>query len=234
LDSQRLVHGRLDLERQKQKDWREKSSQAGKKSGKVRREKSLQAEPTLDFGSSLGEPKMNSSSSSTSSSTSTEKTKKQKTSSKPKNVPDPRHTPFREMLGKYWKYVNPSGPEMPWDKREAGQLGNLLKASPDLTLEQFHELLRNRAKSDVAHGDRVYAWLGNITKFSVPLNEYGKAKNGNGGNYAAVPTGKTDVNVGFCKELIAEDQYRSRIIQDGFMQTGEAEQDGRAALFLNS
>jgi hypothetical protein len=163
-----------------------------------------------------------------------ENPKKQNTSPKPKKEPDPRHTPFRELLGRYWKYVNPKNPEMPWDKPEAGQLGNLLRASPNLTAEQFHTLLSNRAKSDVAHGERVHIWLANITKFSVPLNEYGKPKNGNGGRNAAVPTGKTDANMAICAELIAEDQYRSRANENGGVQASEAKQDGRATLFLDS
>jgi hypothetical protein len=162
------------------------------------------------------------------------KGKKQNTSPKPKKKPDPRHTPFRELLGRYWKYVNPKNPEMPWGKPEAGQLGNLLAASPNLTAEQFHTLLSNRAKSDVAHGERVHIWLANITKFSVPLNEYGKPKNGNGGRNAAVPTGKTDHNMAICAELIAEDQYRSRANENGGVQASEAKQDGRATLFLDS
>lgn len=152
---------------------------------------------------------------------------------KEKPAPDPRHTPFKKLLAEYWKYKNPANPEMPWDKPEAGQLGNLLKASPNLTEEQFRSLLRNRAKSEVAHGDRVHTWLANITKFSEPLNQYGKPKNGNGGNYAAVPTGKTDHDMAICEELIAEDKYRDRTVQDGRLQAGEAEQDGRATLLFD-
>ena len=162
------------------------------------------------------------------------KGKNKNTSPKPKKEPDLRHTPFKKLLAEYWKYKNPANPEMPWDKPEAGQLGNLLKASPNLTVEQFRLLLRNRAKSEVAHGDRVHTWLANITKFSEPINQYGKPKNGNGGNHAAVPTGKTDSNMVLSQELIAEDQYRSRTRKNGVVQAGEAEQDGRATLFLDS
>ena len=68
----RLVHPRLDSEREKQAAWREKSSIAGRLSGNARRNKRLQAEPTfnqpLKGGCVLVEPNANSSSSSSSSS----------------------------------------------------------------------------------------------------------------------------------------------------------------------
>jgi uncharacterized protein YdaU (DUF1376 family) len=43
----RLIHSRLELERRKQKNWLRKSQEAGVKSGKVRRAKKLDAEPTF-------------------------------------------------------------------------------------------------------------------------------------------------------------------------------------------
>jgi len=224
-DSQRLVHGRLDLERKKQKEWREKSSEAGKKSGKVRRDKKLNSEPTFNSGLDLVEPKANSSSSSlfssSSSSPTTEKPKKQNTSSKPKKEPDPRHTPFKKLLAEYWKYKNPANPEMPWDKPEAGQLGNLLKASPNLTVEQFRLLLRNRAKSEVAHGDRVHTWLANITKFSEPINQYGKPKNGNGGNHAAVLDGRSTGNLAVFTESTSGVEREEITDPNGLFPAGE-------------
>ena len=136
---------------------------------------------------------------------------------KEKAAPDPRHTPFRELLGRYWKYVNPKNPEMPWDKPEAGQLGNLLRASPNLTADQFHTLLSNRAKSDVAHGERVHIWLANITKFSVPLNEYGKPKNGNGGNHATLLDGKGGHNLVLYNEFDREEEYSGCTIENGYV-----------------
>jgi len=55
-DSKRLVHHRLEKERNKQDEWREKSSQAGKKSAEIRQNKAK-----LKGGSNLVEPKSNSS-----------------------------------------------------------------------------------------------------------------------------------------------------------------------------
>ncbi len=64
----RLVHPRLEREREKQRLWSEKSRSAGIKSGEVRKQKHLTVEPTANGGSSLVEPKANSSFSSSSSS----------------------------------------------------------------------------------------------------------------------------------------------------------------------
>ena len=63
-DSTRLFHSRLEKEREKQRIWKEKSAEAGRRSGKVRKEKKLQIEPILNQPSNLVEPKSNSSSSS--------------------------------------------------------------------------------------------------------------------------------------------------------------------------
>ena len=71
----RLVHKRLEIERQKQEAWRTKSAEAGRKSGKARRVKKLHTEPTFENGSNQmptkHEPNTNSSSMSSSSSSST-------------------------------------------------------------------------------------------------------------------------------------------------------------------
>jgi uncharacterized protein YdaU (DUF1376 family) len=70
-DPSRLIHLRLDAERKKQTEWKRKSSEAGKKSGKVRRAKKFYTEPTFnqpsDVGCDLVEPKTNSSFASSSS-----------------------------------------------------------------------------------------------------------------------------------------------------------------------
>ncbi len=145
--------------------------------------------------------------------------------------PDPRHSLFRESLEKYWAKKNPNKPAMPWGPADAKQLSLMLEASPSMNLEAFRDLLRNRGKSEVAHGDPVRRWIGNITKFSQPLDRYDKPMNGVGGNHASVPTGKTDSNMGLCEEIIAEDQYRGSLSEDGIVQTGEAEQDGPPTLF---
>jgi len=70
-DGSRLVHPRLEIEREKQRIWKEKSSEAGKRSGKSRRNNKIKSEPTFNQPSTnlgdLVEPKSNSSFASSSS-----------------------------------------------------------------------------------------------------------------------------------------------------------------------
>jgi len=94
----RLVHGRLEKERRKQAEWRKKSADGGKLSGKHRREKRLHAEANAKGGSVLVEPNGNrplepnaNSSSSSSSSSSLSKKQKQK--------PIARSVPPDELAG---------------------------------------------------------------------------------------------------------------------------------------
>lgn len=63
-----LTNPRLQKERQKQASWREKSSNAGKESGKARKLKALQNEPNANQSPTKREPNGNSSSSTPSSS----------------------------------------------------------------------------------------------------------------------------------------------------------------------
>ena len=103
-DGSRLVHPRLEIERQKQAKWRDKSAAAGRTSGKVRREKKLHAEPTFVNGSTnlepTYEPNANSSSSSSSSiNTKTKATPKAAPSSfaLPSWIPESTWRDFEEM-----------------------------------------------------------------------------------------------------------------------------------------
>lgn len=120
--------------------------------------------------------------SSSSSSTPSEKEPKQKQKpSRGKREVDPRHGEFRELLDRYWQTRNKG--EMPWDGSEAGALGKLLAASPNMTAGEFRQLLVNRWKSEVNHGERPRVWIGNVTNYSAgPVDRFGKpmgAKNGN-------------------------------------------------------
>jgi uncharacterized protein YdaU (DUF1376 family) len=73
-----------------------------------------------------------------------------------KRSPDSRHTQFRTILAEYWKAKNHAAPEMPWQGRDAKALSDFLSASPSLSETQFRQMLTNRARSAVTHGDRVY------------------------------------------------------------------------------
>jgi hypothetical protein len=110
-----------------------------------------------------------------------------------------------------------------------------------LTLERFAEAVENCTTKPFLRGDNDDGWTAtfdwlveNDKNLEKAINNpYGSNKP-NGGNHAAVPTGKTDANMAICAELIAEDQYRSRANENGGVQASEAKQDGRATLFLDS
>lgn len=101
-----------------------------------------------------------------------------------KRSPDSRHTRFRAILGEYWKAKNHASPEMPWQGRDAKALSELLSASPSLNEMQFRQMLANRARSAVAHGDRVYLWLANLTRYQEEITVFNKPASA-GGGYAS-------------------------------------------------
>jgi hypothetical protein len=85
---------------------------------------------------------------------------------KPKREVDPRFAKFKELLAEYWKFKNPSVPDMPWGAADATNLSRMLKENPSLTEAQFRKCLRNRTKSDVNHGDPIRTWVLSITKYA--------------------------------------------------------------------
>lgn len=93
-------------------------------------------------------------------------------------IADSRHVTFKAAIGTYWSSKN-SNIEMPWDGQEGRALNLVLKAMPDLAIEQFENCLNNRAKSQVNHGERPSRWLqaitsyiaGPIDRFNRPINQ---------------------------------------------------------------
>ena len=89
---------------------------------------------------------------------------------------DLRHTECLDVCRKYAEHKRVA---FVWDGSEAKQLGLLLKASPELTVEQFATCVRNRARSAVAHGERPRVWLptllryqgGALDRFGIPEGE---------------------------------------------------------------
>ena len=137
--------------------------------------------------------------------------------------PDQRHSLFKEILAEYWKYANHKSPEMPWGPADAKQLANLLAASPGLNQEEFRRLLRNRARSDLSHGEPVHKWISMITKFTDPLDQYGKPKT-SGANNGSVPHGKTKSNMVVLAESLARGQRENSPDEDGLFSTSEPRQ----------
>jgi hypothetical protein len=97
---------------------------------------------------------------------------------------DARHRPFRAILAQYWRAKNHASPEMPWQGRDAKALSNFLAACPRLNETQFRQMVGNRARSAVAHGDRVYLWIANLTRFQEEITVYNKPASA-GGGYAS-------------------------------------------------
>jgi uncharacterized protein YdaU (DUF1376 family) len=99
-------------------------------------------------------------------------------------VSDSRHSPFRAILAQYWRAKNHASPEMPWQGRDAKALSDFLAACPRLNETQFRQMVGNRARSAVAHGDRVYLWIANLTRFQEQITVYNKPVSA-GGSYAS-------------------------------------------------
>lgn len=94
-----------------------------------------------------------------------------------------RFANFRDAVQRWWAEVNGTKP-LPWDGSEQRRLKELLCANPDLTLEQFAALLRNRGDSDINPTERPRRWLASITDYaSGQLDRYGKPRlsRGSGG-----------------------------------------------------
>jgi hypothetical protein len=146
-------------------------------------------------------------------------------------VVDPRRKDFIEDLQIHWKGFAQT--DFVFDAADGKQVDLFLKAWPKLTRKEWRNCLRNRRSSaGVIPTQRIHLWVSRLGEFlKSPLNEYKQPVNGTGGVYASVPTGKTDSNMGLCEEIIAEDQYRGSLSEDGIVQTGEAEQDGPPTLF---
>jgi hypothetical protein len=85
-----------------------------------------------------------------------------------------RHALFKVSIFEYWKSKNPEI-DCPWQQQEGMQLELWLKSSPNTTIAQFKQMLRNRYRSDVVHSERPSVWIRNITNFANgPLDRYGK------------------------------------------------------------
>lgn len=148
-----------------------------------------------------------------------------------KRIADPRHTPFRNMLAAYWEAKNHASPEMPWQGRDAKALSDFLAASPNLNETQFRQMLVNRAKSAVTHGDRVYLWIGNLTRFQEEITVYNKPASAGGGNASRAEINRNSVvsAVDRAIELAREHADRAGqacLEQTAFDDTGMSLADG--------
>jgi uncharacterized protein YdaU (DUF1376 family) len=132
-----------------------------------------------------------------------------------KRAADRRHTEFRSILAEYWAAKNHAAPEMPWQGRDAKALSDFLAASPNLTSAQFREMLGNRAKSAVAHGDRVYLWIANLTRFQEEITVYNKPASAGGGYASRAEINRNSVVSAVDRALLLAREHTDRTGQAG-------------------
>jgi uncharacterized protein YdaU (DUF1376 family) len=148
-----------------------------------------------------------------------------------KGTVDSRHTPFRAILAEYWKAKNHASPEMPWQGRDAKALSDLLSASPHLDALQFRQMLVNRARSAVAHGDRVYLWIANLTRYQEEITVYNKPASAGGGHASRAEINRNSVISAVDRALVLAREHAGGVGQAGpeqaaFHDTGVPAADG--------
>jgi uncharacterized protein YdaU (DUF1376 family) len=151
-----------------------------------------------------------------------------------KRAIDERHVPFRLILGEYWSVKNHASPEMPWQGRDAKALSDFLAASPNLSEIQFRKMLENRAKSAVAHGDRVFLWIANLTRFQEEITVYNKPASAGGGNASRAEINRNSVVSAVDRALALAREHTDRAGQAGaeqaaFADPGMSFADGRGS-----
>jgi uncharacterized protein YdaU (DUF1376 family) len=151
-----------------------------------------------------------------------------------KRGPDERHVPFRSILAEYWALMNHASPEMPWQGRDAKALSDLLAASPNLSELQFRRMLDNRAKSAVAHGDRIFLWIANLTRFQEEITVYNKPVSAGGGNASRAEINRDSVVSAVDRALALARKHTDRARQAGaeqaaFADPGMSFADGRGS-----
>jgi uncharacterized protein YdaU (DUF1376 family) len=130
-------------------------------------------------------------------------------------VSDSRHRPFRAILAQYWRAKNHATPEMPWQGRDAKALANFLAACPRLNETQFRQMVGNRARSAVAHGDRVYLWIANLTRFQEEITVYNKPASAGGGYASRAEINRNSVVDAVGGALMLAQEHADRVRQTG-------------------
>jgi uncharacterized protein YdaU (DUF1376 family) len=136
-----------------------------------------------------------------------------------KSSPDSRHTRFRSILAEYWKAKNHASPEMPWQGRDAKALSDFLSALPSLNEMQFRQMLVNRARSAVAHGDRVYLWIANLTRYQEEITVYNKPASAGGANASRAEINRNSVVSAVDRALVLAREHAGGAGQAGPEQT---------------
>jgi hypothetical protein len=103
---------------------------------------------------------------------------------------DCRHIACRDLVHAYHAAKHPGKARAPWDGSEARQLGALLSANPNLSVDDFATLLKHRSDSDVNHSARPRTWLSSLTDYARgPLDRYAKPKGSHGTHSSSTTSG---------------------------------------------
>jgi uncharacterized protein YdaU (DUF1376 family) len=137
-----------------------------------------------------------------------------------KRTPDSRHTRFRFILAEYWKAKNHAAPEMPWQGRDAKALSDFLAACPQLNETQFRQMVDNRGRSAVAHGDRVYLWIANLTRYQEEITVYNKPASAGGGYASRAEINRNSVVSAVDGALMLAQEHADRVRQTGVEPAG--------------
>jgi uncharacterized protein YdaU (DUF1376 family) len=136
-----------------------------------------------------------------------------------KRGPDSRHSRFRVILAEYWKAKNHASPEMPWQGRDAKALSDFLSSTPSLDEMQFRQMLVNRARSAVTHGDRVYLWIANLTRYQEEITVYNKPASAGGGHASRAEINRNSVVSAVDRALMLAREHARGAGQAGPEQT---------------
>jgi uncharacterized protein YdaU (DUF1376 family) len=135
-------------------------------------------------------------------------------------VSDSRHCPFRAILAQYWRAKNHASPEMPWQGRDAKALSDFLAACPQLNETQFRQMVDNRGRSAVAHGDRVYLWIANLTRYQEEITVYNKPASAGGGYASRAEINRNSVVSAVDGALTLAQEHADRVRQTGVEPAG--------------
>jgi hypothetical protein len=86
---------------------------------------------------------------------------------------------FRAEVLAFWRGQNPGKADCPWIRSDRRALHQFIEGSPTVTLDQFRQLLRNRAQSEVNPSELPRRWLRDLMEYADgPLNRFKKPLQG--------------------------------------------------------
>jgi uncharacterized protein YdaU (DUF1376 family) len=123
------------------------------------------------------------------------KAKKQNTSPKVPPSVDPRFSLFKDDFERDFKYHNKV--PAPWEVKEASNLSRWLKANPEITQEQWRNILRHRRDSPLNKSAPLSTWIGKAFSWLHGIaDEWGKPVNG-GKTNGRVENNRTNIQSAF-------------------------------------